>query len=502
MTRLFSRHRSGHISRSSQSAALAQQVKWQDHSLASVGIEQTRLAISDAPTDRTPFSFMVMGDTDAGLQKSRSASNPADFATSFAQQMMAHVSDSRFVLHTGDVTYPDGSFENYLHGFLQPYQALLSQLPSSAAYCADDVVFDLPLLPVLGNHDYAKPSKLAQLWQKLQRLGQDSLRQLLGVDWGRCGGQGGEAYAQTFLDDLASLPADQLKAHLMAHYSAENSAKSPLTTDLPTAHKKYCLDYRPGEFTRLPNRYYSFRYGGIDFFALDSNTWNCPPDAKGFDHEQLAWLEKSLLLSWQDPDSLGRIIYLHHSPYTTEVVRAHQQETLWVRRHLREVFDQVSLSLSLHHRTKATKHALSLLPTQPPVVDLVISGHAHCLEYLKTNNTGHADYHTDWLVCGGSGRGLRAQCADPQILENVFGAGRAETKVVAQSQLYAGVHQQGNVRQKLHSFVRVDICPEAAQLITLRPFVVMLTDGQWETKALAPIHAGRCTATRNISLAV
>ncbi|MHC5832871.1 MAG: metallophosphoesterase, partial [Nostoc sp.] len=27
---------------------------------------------------------------------------------------------------------------------------------------------------------------------------------------------------------------------------------------------------------RLPNRYYTFRYGGIDFFALDSNTFNTP----------------------------------------------------------------------------------------------------------------------------------------------------------------------------------------------------------------------------------
>jgi hypothetical protein len=31
-----------------------------------------------------------------------------------------------------------------------------------------------------------------------------------------------------------------------------------------------------GNFTRLPNRYYTFRCGGIDFFALDTNTFNAP----------------------------------------------------------------------------------------------------------------------------------------------------------------------------------------------------------------------------------
>ena len=37
-----------------------------------------------------------------------------------------------------------------------------------------------------------------------------------------------------------------------------------------------CLNYQSGKFTRLPNRYYTFHYGGIDFFALDSNTFNQP----------------------------------------------------------------------------------------------------------------------------------------------------------------------------------------------------------------------------------
>jgi hypothetical protein len=40
------------------------------------------------------------------------------------------------------------------------------------------------------------------------------------------------------------------------------------------------LPYRPGEETRLPNRYYRFRYGSVDFFALDSNTLDPPPPSE------------------------------------------------------------------------------------------------------------------------------------------------------------------------------------------------------------------------------
>ena len=43
------------------------------------------------------------------------------------------------------------------------------------------------------------------------------------------------------------------------------------------------------------------------------------------------------------------------------------------------------------------------LPVGRSVVDLVLSGHAHCLEYLYTKDTGAADSYTNWIICGGSG---------------------------------------------------------------------------------------------------
>lgn len=94
------------------------------------------------------------------------------------------------------------------------------------------------------------------------------LRRLFGsyleIDVGWHGSFEGQAYAKAFLDYLLDLDSKKLGHHLDRHYTAEFQGSR-------------CLRYQPGKFTRLPNRYYSFRYGGIDFIALDSNTFVEPP---------------------------------------------------------------------------------------------------------------------------------------------------------------------------------------------------------------------------------
>ncbi|MEL6603240.1 MAG: metallophosphoesterase [Cyanobacteria bacterium J06614_10] len=471
------------------SSVLSRQVQWQHPKLVQSGIDQTRLAIADAPVGAEPFSFLVMGDTDAGHSgNAASADEMLPFVEAFAQQMQPYVNESRFVLHTGDVTYPAGTYQNYFTGFLSPYRQLLSQLPSSPAYRSGDVVFKRPLLPVPGNHDYAKPARTDRLWLALRRRCCDVLRQRFGIDLGGYGGYGAEAYGQTFLDDLSKLSEDDLSVHLAAHYRASipssqfSGSSSPVGSSVDRNHPAtHCLDYRPGQFTRLPNRYYTFHYGGVDFFALDSNTWNGSPEKKGFDHEQLAWLERELIRSWRSPDVTGRIIYLHHSPYTTEGYRWQQPDTLWVRQHLRDVFDRAALALRDHG-----------LEQNYPLVDVVISGHAHCLEHVKTAQTTYADSQTDWLVCGGSGFGLRRQRRmGKDLLENVVRRGRSETDVVAESQLYAGVHGSSRKQRKFHSFVRIDVQPNQPEKIVVCPFIVTMVDGQWRTKALAPFAVGQ-----------
>lgn len=465
------------------SAAAERQVCWQQPSVVRAGVNQSHLAISDAPSSRqSAFSFLVLGDTDAGLwgdHSSRDGVAAQSFSQQFAKQVLAHSREHRFLLHTGDVAYPAGSYENYLTTFLRPYQDLLKRLPKHAFYRSDDVVFNRPLLAVPGNHDYADDRGMRKLWQQLLRKACDRLRQSLNIDLGHYGGQGGEAYGQTFLDDLAKLSPEQLSRHLALHYTAKVDS---LSDDV-------CLNYQPGTFTRLPNRYYSFRYGGIDFFALDSNTWKTDAMAPGFDQAQLDWLEHSLMRSWNNPETMGRIIYMHHSPYTTESYHWQRPETLWVRRHLRMVLDKVTRS--------------GVAPAGLPLVDLVISGHAHCLEHLKTTAIDHGDAAIDWVVCGGSGADVRRQRGgDDSILENVVCQGRMRTQMVAKSQFYAGRHGHSYKQQNFHSFIRVDVQPERAQKITVCPFVVTPVNSsvyssvystagnRWQTKAIAPLSIG------------
>ena len=469
---------------------LLKQVNWQHPKIIQGNIDQTELAIADAPTTSMPFSFSVIGDTDPGF----SAGQPT-VAEAFAENLMQQLGESRFLLHTGDVTYPIGSYRSYLNGFLRPYRALLRGLPERCAYRGNAVVFNRPLLPVPGNHDCADLSKAVRWRHNLLRFLSDRLRRHLKIDIGCYGGYGGEAYGQTFLDDLYKLSEEQLATHLASHYSARCSMSDRQATARGSGHSSYCLNYRPGEFTRLPNRYYRFRYGGVDFFALDSNTWNSPPNTSEFDYEQLSWLEEGLVSSWQTPGIIGRIVYLHHSPYTTEETRWQQPETLWVRRHLRSVLNRVAarLNRTVLDQPKISEVSSGGVTSESPLVDLIISGHAHCLEHIRTANTGHVDAYLDWIVCGGSGASLRRQRPDSsaEILERLTvhssTSHRRYTRVVAQSQCYVGV---GGSQPQGHSFIRVDVTPESRQKFVVRPFVVTRSSQGWQTRALNALDVG------------
>ena len=475
---------------------LLRQANWQHPKIMQGNINQTELAIANAPTTAVPFSFGIIGDTDPGLSKDQPMASEA-----FVEQLMQQLGESRFLLHTGDVAYPIGSYESYLNGFLRPYRALLSSLPQHFTYRSDAVVFKQPLLPVPGNHDCADLPIAARWRHSLLRFLSDRLRQL-DIDIGCYGGYGGEAYSQTFLDNLHRLSEEQLMTHLATHYSA-NSSPSASTATAPGRSPSYCLNYRSGEFTRLPNCYYHFRYGGIDFFALDSNTWNGPPEIAEFDHEQLSWLEQGLIASWQTPGTYGRIVYLHHSPYTTEETRWHRSETLWVRRHLRSVLDRVAARLNQTVLEEQSVSEIFSNNSRPPLVDLIISGHAHCLEHIHTTNTGHADAYLDWIVCGGSGASLRRRRSDSSadILERLaIQTGiphRRYTSVVAQSQCYVGA--SGSQPQG-RSFIRVDVTPEERQKFVVRPFVVTQSSQGWQTHALAPLDIG--AARRHCALPI
>ena len=502
---------------------MKQRVRWQHPSILQQGIDQTCMVIDDGNSESPDFSFMVMGDTGT---KSYSGHHPQ---REVAKMMVNHGNDCRFVLHTGDVIYMVGSREYYPANFIQPYREFLvgGHQPQNIAY--DQMVFKLPILPVLGNHDYYDVPLLYRLLTGPTL----SLRRILNykdIEIGWHGSNQGDAYARAFLDYLAEVSPKHLEEHLKQNYNAKTDAG-------------HCLRYQPGSFTRLPNRYYNFCYGGIDFFALDSNTFNTPdplphnqtgdnfrqeltqrrqeidkeelqilaecdklnpekPDqaellaelgAKldqinevkidiekqleshtntNIDFEQLAWLKERLIASWHNSAVRGRVIFLHHPPYVTEGSKWNQRQTLAVRHRLREVFDEVATSLGN-------------VTQERPIVDIIFSGHAHCLEHLQTVNTGHADSCINYIISGGSGRRLRRQRQEGgELLETFNNNGDISIRKVADSLLYVGRSGSGFESKKPYSCVRVDVKAGFPAKFMITPLVTELVEDKWCDRSL------------------
>lgn len=337
----------------------------------------------------------------------------------------------------------------------------------------------------------------------------------------------GNTYAKAFLDYNAELTPEELVQHLDSHYSAKFQGRR-------------CLNYQPHRFTRLPNRYYSFRYGDIDFIALDSNTFNAPapiadtlegkkmreqltaqyeildleynrlklnsqrldlgnplhqdlmndyqvkihqiqkqqqeirkklePKEVGIDYEQLNWFKNKLISSWSDSTVRGRIVYLHHSAYTTEVTKYNLEETLEIRCHLRRILNEVASTLGEYTQNR-------------PLLDLVISGHAHCFEHLYTADTGHADSNINWLICGGGGYSVRRQKSENNRMSipnfAIAETQKGETRQVARSHLFLGCKGHGIYQKKLYSCLRIDVLEGNPPKFRVHPLVAEQAYQNW-----------------------
>ncbi|NJN29484.1 MAG: metallophosphoesterase [Synechococcales cyanobacterium RM1_1_8] len=516
-------------------------VRWRESPLQALNIDQTRLhldlnlditddaaiaASSEGNAAPHPFSFLALGDSGS---RSYYNDNPQ---RRVAEAMVAQSKGCRFVLHTGDVVYLVGSREQYPKNFIEPYREFLlgGESPRSIAY--DAMCFRLPFLPVLGNHDYYDLPVifgfLLQLVAPLRRL----LRNQINLDIGWHGSFQGDAYARAFLDYLAALNDKQLHKHLQKNYTA-----------IFNQHR--CLRYQPGTFTRLPNRYYQFRQEGIDFFALDSNTFNAPlplaADEHGKQHrrELVAQREENLLLKQallQESLSLDGQNRIQASRLADHYAKLEQ-----IEEQLRDIDKQLNDALSanvtdqeqlnwliqglidswrdeaargrvlyFHHppyvtetskwaqgQTLAIRHRLRQVFDQVSsavlervearsLVDLVICGHAHCFEYLQTGETGHGDRQIHWLVCGGSGFSLRRQRLEGPDLCEPNGAG--EQKVVATSKLFIGRAGHGSQMQRPYSFARIEVAGTAQfPIYNIHPQVVERIDHRWVETSLAPI---------------
>lgn len=505
---------------------MKQRVQWQHPLIQQRGIDQTELAIDDGNAEQPDFSFLVVGDSGSGSHRGHSPQRK------IAELMVQQSTDCRFVLHTGDVIYLVGSSEYYFKNFIEPYREFLvgGDRPRSIPF--DRITFQMPFFLVPGNHDYYDLPWLYGLLVQSASPVRYLLRSRIDFDVGWRGSQQGKAYAQAFLDYLQAIDNPALLAqHLDQHYTA-------------TGSQGRCLRYQPSQFTRLPNRYYQFRYGGIDFFALDSNTFNAPlpissssegdaqrrileqrraevqqqqqellqrsmqltmqlnpqePDqaeqlddyrtkleqleeiekdinkqlaadrSPVIDLEQLDWLKQRLIESWFTDAVRGRVLFFHHPPYVTEATKWQQGQTFAVRQRLRSVLDQVAEAVGKKAQGR-------------PIVDLVLNGHAHCLEYLRTGDTGHADAHTNWIVCGGSGYSLRRQRPEgPDLLEaSTTGAIRS----IATSQAFIGRSGQGSHKRRPYSFLRIDVQGDKIPKFVVRPYVAERYRQQWYEQSL------------------
>ncbi|NEP18132.1 MAG: metallophosphoesterase, partial [Leptolyngbya sp. SIO4C1] len=214
---------------------MRRRVRWQHPEILKKGIDQTRLVLPDE-TRADAFSFMVIGDSGAGYH---SGDNPQ---RRVAEWLMENSDGCEFVMHTGDLIYLVGSSEQYRENFIEPYREWIVGGESPAQIRYDQMRFKLPFLPTPGNHDYYDLpivyGLLMQVFGPLLKL----FRQF-DLDVGRHGSYQGDAYARAFLDYLTEVNEADLAAHLDRYYTAQT-------------HTGRALSYQPGQFTRLPNRYY------------------------------------------------------------------------------------------------------------------------------------------------------------------------------------------------------------------------------------------------------
>ncbi|WP_341524691.1 metallophosphoesterase [Nostoc sp. UHCC 0302] len=504
---------------------MKERVRWRHPSILQRGIDQTCMVLDDRKEDSPEFSFMVIGDSGS---KPHFKQHPQ---RKVAELMLPHRDDCRFVLHTGDVIYVVGSHEYYPTNFIEPYREFLvgGDNPKNIPY--NRMVFNLPFLPVLGNHDYYDvPFMYRLLTGSTLRLRRMLRYKDFEIGWH--GSNQGDAYSRAFLDYMAAISPKELERHLDQHYTAK--------TDMGR-----CLRYQPGHFTRIPNRYYTFRYGGIDFFALDSNTFNTPsplpatqagdisrrelqkrrqeideeelqilamsdrlnPDnpadaeqldslsakldqineikidiekqlasnkMSAIDFEQLDWLKNRLIESWNTAEVRGRIIFFHHPPYVTEATKWHQAQTLAVRHRLRWVFEAVA-------------ETVGLIAKERPIVDLILNGHAHCLEYLRTADTGFADSNINCIISGGSGHRPRRQREEgTELMETFTEIAGQPTRKVADSHLYIGRYDYNSQKHLPYSAVRIDVQDGRPPKFIVRPLVAERVDQQWYNRELEP----------------
>lgn len=506
---------------------MKQRVCWNHREVLSRDIDQTALSLDNAVDSSTPFSFCVLGDSGVGDHR---GDNPQ---RRVAEWLMANSDDCQFILHTGDLVYLVGAKEKYLENFIRPYREWLvgGDAPETIKY--DQMTFKTPFLPVLGNHDYYDVPMLYGLLARILAPIRYLIRKQVDIDYGFHGSRQGDVYARAFLDYLRNYNFGQLPQHLEEHYTA-------------SSEKGRCLRYRPGLFTRIPNRYYTFRQGGVDFFALDSNTFNTPLPLLNTSKDDSLRQEiiakrkqliaqKSQILDYlsiiqddnfRDEDDDLKDDYVKIEQINEQLrdadkqlanchgeIPVDQEQLNWLKERLIDSCQNPDVRgriIYFHHPpyvTEATKWyqgqtlavrsqirrvlddvqiALGKQRSDRPIVDLIINGHAHCFEHIETLDTGHADSYTHCLICGGSGFSLRRQRSEGNILTE--GGDEGKRRDVAKSHMFLGRTGHGSEKHRPYSALKIDVLPGTPPRYIVRPYVTEYYQHQWKTRTIMPIE--------------
>ena len=379
-------------------------------------------------------SFLAIGDSGAGGKNKHMKFR--------VTEEMNKATGVDLILHLGDVVYLSGSKEGYQDRFIKPFGHWLTD-PKNCNY--KNMIFNKPLLPIYGNHDYYDFLKSTSILGKV-------VGKFIGAIG--TGSRNGRVFEEAFIVNN----------------------ESEISTSLP---------YIPGKQTRIPNRYYWFTQGPCAFFALDSNTLDRveevskekrklikkelkilkkdnqsdqeklkrfkrleeknvltdklkdqfedlldevldqekkimllekrkKADKDDYDSAQLSWLKRVL----QHPDVQGKwkIVYMHHSMYSSESGHTDDGATGGLRENLRKIFIDNN-------------------------VNLVLSGHSHCFEWpMRAPAFDHVseeekaramkERNICYIVSGGGGKGLR---------ESVFEENRLDKKVRKKQDRFLGV---------------------------------------------------------------
>ncbi len=272
--------------------------------------------------DPNNFTFLALGDT-GDSEASGPHLSPQD---AVGREMAADAAlpgskgSGAFVVHTGDIVYMTGEHRLYDRNFRRPYEAFLT--PQSTV---DDLIFRMPFLPVPGNHDYYDLAGWTRWLARIPILGaglRAIAHELFAFSVPEGGSEMGKAYMQAFVN----ADADTLD---------------------------HALPYRPGEQTRLPNRYYQCRMGSVDLFALDSNTLEAPPPGTNREqvHEEAALRAETLHVRAKELDrelrrhqlALDRLRKTAHEETSTDPMR--QEDILRAGALVTRVLDQLHTAL-------------------------------------------------------------------------------------------------------------------------------------------------------------